>query len=297
MLSAKPWKADAIVRLLISVFVCMYAGSLAVTIGNSLQRPGRGSPWFFVLAGSALICLLLTLILVNQPWKLETFVRRSVRLLICFYAGLLLGMWAQKLAGPSGPSTLQMVVAALTFQGAALIFTWRLLREHRSTWAEAFGFSNRWVHALLFGVIIACIFLPVGNALQWASYRVMENYLSAKPQEQEAVQTLRVAVSWVERATLGGVTILVAPVAEEVLFRGIIYPWIKQAGFPRLALWITSIVFAAIHSNLMIFLPLLLLALALTVLYEKTNNLLAPIIAHALFNGMNFAVLYLTESG
>src|SRR6185436_16944421 len=102
-------------------------------------------------------------------------------------------------------------------------------------------------HAFLFGVIAACIFFPIGQKLQWISYLLMENLpqLALKPQEQEAVQTLRVATSWVNRLTLGTVTILLAPLGEELLFRGIIYPWIKQLGFPRLALWLTSLLFAA----------------------------------------------------
>jgi membrane protease YdiL (CAAX protease family) len=38
----------------------------------------------------------------------------------------------------------------------------------------------------------------------------------------------------------------------------------------------------------MTFLPLVVLAVALTWLYEATNNLLAPILAHSLFNMANF---------
>ena len=82
--------------------------------------------------------------------------------------------------------------------------------------------------------------------------------------------------------------VAVAPVAEETLFRGILYPAIKAAGYPRLALWGTSILFGASHVNLVTFLPLTFLALALTWLYEKTDNLTAPILAHSLFNTANF---------
>ena len=39
--------------------------------------------------------------------------------------------------------------------------------------------------------------------------------------------------------------------------------------------------------------PLLLLALVLTWLYEQTGNLLAPILAHATFNALQFAIFYL----
>jgi len=42
-----------------------------------------------------------------------------------------------------------------------------------------------------------------------------------------------------------------------------LYPWIKQSGFPRLALWGTAILFAAIHFNLATFIPLAALALML----------------------------------
>jgi membrane protease YdiL (CAAX protease family) len=97
-------------------------------------------------------------------------------------------------------------------------------------------------------------------------------------------------------AVLGFVTILLAPLAEEVLFRGILYPWIKQIGFPRLALWGTSLLFAVVHMNLVTLLPLLLLALLLAQLYERTDNLLAPISAHALFNALNFGLLCLQRS-
>ena len=103
------------------------------------------------------------------------------------------------------------------------------------------------------------------------------------------------AGTWLPRLVLGVITILLAPAAEEVLFRGILYPWVKQAGYPRLALWGTALVFAAIHLNLATFVPLAVLAVALTLLYERTGNLLAPITAHALFNGFNFTLLYVFE--
>ena len=43
------------------------------------------------------------------------------------------------------------------------------------------------------------------------------------------------------------------------------------------------------------FVPLFVLALALTWLYEKTDNLLAPITAHSLFNAANLVVLHFQE--
>jgi uncharacterized protein len=81
------------------------------------------------------------------------------------------------------------------------------------------------------------------------------------------------------------------PVAEEMLFRGLLYPTVKEIGYPRLAWWGSALLFAVAHANLVALIPLIWVALALTWLYEKTDNLLAPVVAHALFNGVNFTLI------
>jgi membrane protease YdiL (CAAX protease family) len=49
--------------------------------------------------------------------------------------------------------------------------------------------------------------------------------------------------------------------------------------------------FAAIHGNLMTFVPLLVFALVLVALYERTDTLMAPFCLHASFNAVNFILL------
>ncbi len=86
--------------------------------------------------------------------------------------------------------------------------------------------------------------------------------------------------------------VVVAPIAEEILFRGILYPAIKQIGYPRLAVIGTALLFALFHVNLLTFASLTAVALALIALYEFTDNLLAPITAHAVFNASNLIMLF-----
>ena len=294
MLSAKPWRFEAVARLILGVFVCMYAGSLVLTALRFHSVTHRNLAWFYLALAVSLALLGTTLHLIRGSWPIAGLPRRLAAVLLCFYSGLLLGTWVQKLAGGSaGPSVVQMIVAALSFQGASLVLVARFVREHGTNWSGAFGFRNRWRQALLLGFIVACLFVPIGWMLQWVSAKMMDHWPGLHPQEQQAVQTLHMASTWLPRVVLGIITILVAPVAEEILFRGILYTWVKQLGFPRLALWGTALFFAAVHQNLVTFVPLTILALALALLYERTDNLLAPITAHAIFNGMNFTVLYL----
>jgi membrane protease YdiL (CAAX protease family) len=300
MLSAKAWKADAIIRLLLSVMVCVYAGSLLMSAGHYAGAGGKANPkLFYVLAAVAMICLVTTLILIRKPWRPEAFMQHIIALVICAYGGLFLGMWVQRLSGVTGTeaSIWRMSIAGLSFQGASLVLVARFLREHQSGWAEGFGLLNHRRQAVLLGLLVAVIFLPLGWGLQQASALVMTHlpHFKLEPQEQLPVHALRVSASWGGRLALGVAAVLLAPVAEEVLFRGILYPAIKQVGHPRLALWGTALLFAAIHMNLVTFLPLAVLALVLTGLYEWTNNLLAPITAHVLFNALNFAMLLVLQ--
>jgi membrane protease YdiL (CAAX protease family) len=296
MVSARTWNPNAIVRLFLCLVVCFLCGSLLVTMVHDADTASRRDVQFYRLTAAALGCAATALVFVYRPWNSDNVVSRLGGYLVCLYGGIWLGTWAQKSAQPLGPSVSQMIIAALSLQGAALALIPHFLKEQRLTWKEAFGLGNNRRQAFMLGVIVACLFLPVGMGLQWLSGLVMVHlpHLQLKPEEQEAVQTLQMAVTWFNRLILGTVTIVLAPAAEEMLFRGILYPAIKQAGFPRLALWGTALVFAAIHLNLVTFVPLTVLAIGLTLLYERTDNLWAPITAHALFNGMNFVILYST---
>jgi len=305
VLSWKLWKPDAIVRLLLGVFICIYAGALAICVAHYLGHHGRRNPGFWPLAIGAFGFLAAALVLGRRGWRLENLLRRMVAMLTCFYLGLTLGALAQRIAGTPSPSVGITLIAALSFQGGALTLVALFLREHEVGWREAFGFAHQWPSAVRQGLLLAACFLPVGWGLQWLSARGLDFIadrlapifprLDLRPEEQAVVQTLQMAASWSSRAALGVVTILLAPVAEETLFRGILYPAIKQAGFPRLALWGTSLLFAAVHTNLVTFIPLTLLACALALLYERTDNLAAPISAHALFNAFNFVLLYVLQ--
>jgi membrane protease YdiL (CAAX protease family) len=247
---------------------------------------------FFAMVLTAACALAAGLVLISQVWNLENLMRRFVLILCCLTAGLSLAAWAQRMAGrpPEGSSGEQMVVAEL----AVLLFLIGFLRAQRLRWRDAFGLGNDRRRALLSAVIVACAFLPLGEGLQWASAQVMA-HLHWEPQEQQAVHALRVTSTWSSRLLLAGLAIVLAPMAEEIIFRGVMYPAIKQAGFPRLALWGVSVLFACVHVNLVTLVPLLVLALMLTALYERTDNLLAPIAAHALNNALNFGLLYLFE--
>ena len=192
-------------------------------------------------------------------------------------------------------SAWRVIAGVVSFQGAALVLVWLFVREHDQGWAEAFGFRHRPGRALLLGTLAVFLFFPLGQLLQLLSINLLTR-LHLDPTAQTAVEVLRLARQGPGLIGFTLVTVVVAPLAEELVFRGILYPAIKSAGFPQLALWGSSVLFATIHFNLSIFLPLLLLALVLAWLYEKTDNLLATIAAHSVFNAVNLGLFFLSDN-
>jgi membrane protease YdiL (CAAX protease family) len=87
--------------------------------------------------------------------------------------------------------------------------------------------------------------------------------------------------------------VLVAPVAEEFIFRGYIYGVLKRNVGLAGAVLLNASVFAAIHLNETSLPALFVLALCFTIAYEATGSLLVCMGMHALFNFTNFTLLLL----
>ena len=68
---------------------------------------------------------------------------------------------------------------------------------------------------------------------------------------------------------------------------------IKQIGFQRAAIAVSAILFAIVHSSWVLMLPLIVLAYFLVWSYEKSGSLYAPIVMHASFNAISFAMIKL----
>jgi membrane protease YdiL (CAAX protease family) len=83
------------------------------------------------------------------------------------------------------------------------------------------------------------------------------------------------------------IAVVAAPLAEELIFRGCLYGILRQIGGRLLAIAVSSLLFALIHGHLPSLAGLMVLSVGLSLLYEKTGSLWAPILLHAAFNGLS----------
>ena len=144
------------------------------------------------------------------------------------------------------------------------------------------------------GMFVAYIAVFIGS--------IISNFLlsTGEPKKedlQEIVQTLMTNDDISLKIAIALSAIIFAPLIEEVIFRGYLYPVIKRFSHPIFSCVITSLLFAVIHSNLEGLMPLFLLAIVLTIFYEISKSIWVPILMHACFNGVNtISILILTNA-
>ena len=96
-------------------------------------------------------------------------------------------------------------------------------------------------------------------------------------------------------------TVILVPIGEELLFRGIIQDEMRRAFPPAFAVVATSLVFAIFHGNFIQGSYVFFVGLALSLAYHLTNNFYIPIGMHIVFNlvgsGAFSRLVGLTERG
>lgn len=173
--------------------------------------------------------------------------------LLLFYLGGVRGLSPAGLFGLRGEGLLRAL-------GAALLF---ILPTILVINAAAWGVSQ-WLDAF------------------WPGMKVQDSVLAFKESKDPAA-----------RGALVLAAVVIAPLVEELTFRGFVYGVIKRYTDGFFAALCSSLLFAVVHCHIGSLFPLALLALILCAAYELTGSLLTPMLMHALFNLTSLLLLVL----
>lgn len=108
---------------------------------------------------------------------------------------------------------------------------------------------------------------------------------------QDTVKAFQESDGFMFRFLVVLAAVVVAPLAEEVLFRGFVYGVLKRYTDAPFAALSSSLMFAIIHLHVGSLLPLWVLALLFCLAYEVSGCLLAPMLLHVIFNGTSIALM------
>ena len=123
-----------------------------------------------------------------------------------------------------------------------------------------------WIFGLLWAIATVC---------QWFGIR-------------PPVEPVQELLFFEPRAWVVGLTVFLAcvvgPIAEELVFRGVIFSAVRKRTGRWIAMLVSGALFSGLHTNAIGFVPILLLGVFLAFLYEFTGTLLAPMAVHILHN-------------
>ena len=138
-------------------------------------------------------------------------------------------------------------------------------------------------------------------ALFWALFLQWFGYEPERQLLVEQFSRLFGEGNYPEVALMTVNAVVLAPLWEELIFRGLFFGLLMSRWGTLAALVVTSLVFAGYHFSLTAFLPLFCVGMALGYVYSRTRSIYFAILAHAIFNGVNllmevFLVPFLRDS-
>jgi membrane protease YdiL (CAAX protease family) len=280
--SAERWAAVADLRFgLLTLLMALIYGYLLIQGGVVLvialfrwlfqrgggARPTLARPPWTALDGS-MVALILAIVVVAVTWVSAQAVRRagpgvvSYPLPALWLVGSYLVSTGLALAAMRWRmGNLQRPLDALGLRGAP---TWRALRQ--GVWGYGVAVA-----------LFALVALVVGDDL---------SHLLPAQMGARGLQTANLALYFL-------LTVIVAPLAEEILFRGFLFAGLRQRlNLPAAAL-LSSLVFGSAHLGLAVWsiAAVAVMGAFFAYLYERTGSLWPSVVAHTLHNLLAFVVV------
>lgn len=195
---------------------------------------------------------------------------------------------------------LQVVLYGLGFHGLALL-GWPLFHFGRRRAYASYGAApdeprpvrrQAWNYVFWTGFTTLLLALPV-LALTSAGWNLILRAVGLPDAPQDLIAIFGAVKSPVVLIAMILVATVVAPINEELLFRGVIYRFFRQRFGRAIAFVVSGSLFGLLHGNWAGFVPLAVLGIALAIAYEHSGDIRVPIVAHGLFN-LNTTVVILS---
>lgn len=225
----------------------------------------------------------------------------AVGLIIGLVTGMILyALVGQPLAIPIDAPAGQLLVTVGTYAGLSAVGVLYLVRYD----VPVSSLRYRRPGWLDLGVVVVAIAVLLGLALalpaliERVGLPIAEHSVADMIEENPTIALVFLPVS-----------ILVIGPAEELLYRGVIQTRLQTVFDTHSAVAVASVVFAVVHflayldpSNVpgtivTIFLLLLPLGAILGAIYEYTDNLVVPTLAHGFYNAITYAAVYVETVG
>jgi membrane protease YdiL (CAAX protease family) len=189
----------------------------------------------------------------------------------------------------------------IAYWGAKAPFSWLKL-DKKADWK-----------VFLWAIGIMLLALPAINLLaQWNQQMVLPTWLSGL---EEWMKNKEAEAEWLTKQFMSATTVsallvnlflmaVLPAVSEEITFRGVLQQLLTAPHrlsplasrlSPHLAIWLTAIIFSAVHMQFYGFVPRMLMGALFGYMFVWTGSLWVPILMHFVNNGMAVLLYFLAN--
>ena len=249
----------------------------------------------FLVAGVYIYVSLTRQINTRVPGPAEA-TARNFNLADAILATVLAGWFLLNIAGSSAQNMSHLrsrdLIANALFSIGLVLFIAAFLRFRGLDLNSLGGFSKiSFRRAAITGGILMLAAYP----LVFLADVLTQHFLPGAADKQGIVELFNTSNTLEQRILIILLAVVVAPVAEEFLFRFFLYGVVKSY-FGRVAgLIVNALLFAAVHAHLPSLAPLFVLGSCFTIAYEWSGSILVSMTMHALFNSLTLTALAFPE--
>lgn len=140
-----------------------------------------------------------------------------------------------------------------------------------------------WWYGIVGGTLLIIMVLLMGLVIE---------YFQPDLAPQQIEEMLRSVKGLSEFTIIVIAAVVLAPLSEELFYRGMIYPLFRKHLGPGGGALLAGLVFGMAHWDPWRAIPLAIGGAALCWIYEKSGSILVPIVAHGVWNGFMCLIIY-----
>jgi len=171
---------------------------------------------------------------------------------------------------------------ALLFCPLIAVSVWFIPHRHGRGWGELGLRWGRPGKTLAYGGLGALTAMAMSYGIFFLIFLIFYLITGRAPISAESERLQDLGSGYLILVLL--VVVVLAPIFEELFFRGLFYPALRRRLGPTSAIILNGAIFGILHFQPLFMISLVLVGIVLAYLYEKTDSLAAPMIAHALYN-------------
>lgn len=215
----------------------------------------------------------------NVPWSLPDMILAGLSLL-----GILIILGVTSIYSPWPIDNSVILVAG---QIAILLPTWYFsIYKYGASWADL-GLRPFKLSDLVLGFGLLLLFVPIHLIY---AYILSQFGQQVQPNLDELISSTDLPLVLLIAAAI------VAPLGEELFFRGFLFLGLRQRLGWKSAMVITAILFALAHGMLTVLLPVFLLGIIFAMLTHLSGSILPAVFFHTLNNSLALGAIYYLQN-